>query len=330
MADGGTTSSDAGDNYPPPTRPINVTPSGTFSMSFMGQPMFIDTSKPIQGKLVLLLGGICTGVGAGGFDAFVKLYGFHIFAPKTDTCLDGGKVPPMYKAALQTNPNDPEANRQIGDSRMELWDGKPRVNWYSVPAGASIVDETVAAIKYGMTANPHGDWGYFLDSNGSLRTSDVWVVGYSWGSQTWAMISAYVPFGRVITTSGPQAEGFPNALVDHPAESERDAWGPQVLARRIHQRIPIDGWARLGRNEYGRDRDEGRLGSPGHERLAERDGDVHAASAPVRDGRWNGRHHAGRAHGLLQRQSGERLAPPLQVCAQRAVTSVPVPGDCPP
>jgi hypothetical protein len=26
------------------------------------------------------------------------------------------------------------------------------------------------------------------------------------------MISAYVPFGRVITTSGPQAEGFPNAL----------------------------------------------------------------------------------------------------------------------
>src|SRR5260370_35627060 len=100
------------------------------------------------------------------------------------------------------------------------------------------------------------------------------------------MIAAYVPLGRVITTSGPQAEGFPNALVDHPAESERDAWGPQVLARRIHQRIPIDGWARLGRNEYGRDRDEARLGSPGHERLAEREGAVHPASAPVRTGRW--------------------------------------------
>jgi hypothetical protein len=82
-----------------------------------------------------------------------------------------------------------------------------------VPAGASIVDETVAAIKYAMSgADVGGDWGYFLDPTGtSLRTSDVWVVGYSWGSQTWAMISAYVPFGRVVTTSGPQDEGFPNA-----------------------------------------------------------------------------------------------------------------------
>ena len=39
----------------------------------------------------------------------------------------------------------------------------------------------------------------------------MWVVGYSWGSQTWGMISSYVRFGRVICTSGPQAEGFPNA-----------------------------------------------------------------------------------------------------------------------
>jgi hypothetical protein len=75
------------------------------------------------------------------------------------------------------------------------------------------VAETVAAIKYAVGgADPGGDWGYFLDATGTgLRTSDVYVVGYSWGSQTWAMISAYVPFGRVITTSGPQAEGFPNA-----------------------------------------------------------------------------------------------------------------------
>jgi hypothetical protein len=179
----------------------------------MGQPLYIDKSKPIQGKLVLFLGGICGGVGGGGFEAFVHLYGFHTFSPKTDTCLDGGKVPAMYHTAIMANPNDPEANRQIGDSRMELWDGKSRVSWYSVAAGASILEETVAAIKYAMMGgDPGGDWGYFLDATGNgLRTSDVYVVGYSWGSQTWAMISAYVPFGRVITTSGPQAEGFPNA-----------------------------------------------------------------------------------------------------------------------
>jgi hypothetical protein len=180
--------------------------------TFNGQPLHLDQSKPIQGKLVLLLGGICTGVGAGGFESFVEQYGFHVFGPKTDTCLDGGKVPATYVNTLKTNPNDPEANRQIGDSRMELWDGKSRVNWYTVAAGSSIVDETLAAINHALTADPGGDWGYFLNSDGTLRTSDVWVVGYSWGSQTWAMISAYVPFGRVITTSGPQDEGFPNAL----------------------------------------------------------------------------------------------------------------------
>ena len=56
---------------------------------------------------------------------------------------------------------------------------------------------------------PYHRWSY--DTDGTLRTTDVYVVGYSWGSQTWAMISSYVRFGRVICTSGPQAEGFPNA-----------------------------------------------------------------------------------------------------------------------
>jgi hypothetical protein len=36
------------------------------------------------------------------------------------------------------------------------------------------------------------------------------VVGYSWGSQTWSMVSTYIRFGRVIVTSGPVNEGWPN------------------------------------------------------------------------------------------------------------------------
>jgi hypothetical protein len=217
----GTTADDGGNpNYPPETRAINVQPGGVFQTNFNGQNMYLDHSKPIQGKLVLYLGGLgafnAWVSGSGGFDAFVKKYfgGFHMFMPATNTGLVGGSVPQSYVTTLQTDPMNMEANRQVGDSRMELWDGVTRVNWYSVPAGKSIVAETVAAIQYAMaTGDPGGDWGYYLDSAGTgLRTSDVWVVGYSWGSQTWAMISAYVPFGRVIDTSGPQDEGFPNAL----------------------------------------------------------------------------------------------------------------------
>jgi hypothetical protein len=169
-----------------------------------------------QGKLVLLLGGICTGTGAGGFESFVKKYGFHVFAPKTDTCVNS--APDQYKQIIKTTPLDMEANRQVADARLELWDGKDRVDWVTVAKGNSIVEETVAAINFGMQTDPGADWGYYLNADGTLRTTDVWVVGYSWGSQSWAMISSYVRFGRVIITSGPVAEGFPDGeWITHPS-----------------------------------------------------------------------------------------------------------------
>ncbi|HEV3030015.1 MAG TPA: hypothetical protein VG319_00155, partial [Polyangia bacterium] len=211
----------AGDFDPPPPRPINVKPGGVSQMSFNGQSMYLNRNKPIMGKLFLLLGGICTGTGAGGFEAFIKQYGFHVFAPITQTCVAG--APSKYKTVLQTTPNDPEANRQVADARMELWDGKDRVDWVTVAAGASILEETIGAIKAGVAMEPEADWGYFLNTDGTLRTTDVWVVGYSWGSQTWAMISSYVRFGRVITTSGPTDEGFPNASwITHPSATPND------------------------------------------------------------------------------------------------------------
>ena len=215
--DGGASAADAG-----PVRPINVTVGPAFETTFNGQPLSVNLSKPIMGKLVLLLGGICTGVGAGGFESFIKEYGFHVFGPSTQTCVNS--APQMYKDIIATTPDDPDANRQVGDARMDLWDGMNRVTWVTVAPGTSILDETLAAIKYGMMVNAAGDWGYFLNADGTLRTSDVWVVGYSWGSQSWAMISSYVAFGKVITTSGPQDEGFPNATwITHPSATPGDA-----------------------------------------------------------------------------------------------------------
>jgi hypothetical protein len=187
----------------------------------MNGPLYVDKDKPIKGKLVLLLGGICTGTGAGGFESWVKKFGFHVYAPTTQTCVNS--APDKYKAIIKTTPMDPEANRQVGDARVELWDGVDRVDWVTVAKGESIVEETVAAIKYGVQQDPGGDWGYFLNADDTLRTTDVWVVGYSWGSQTWAMISSYVRFGRVITTSGPVDEQFPNATwITHPSATPND------------------------------------------------------------------------------------------------------------
>ena len=209
-AAGTTSMAGAGDTDPQAPRPINVMGTGTFSQSYNGQPLYLNKDKkPIQGKLFLLLPGIGNGPGAGGFESFVKSYGFHVFAPKTDTNLTGGKVPQMYKDKLKTDPDDREANRQVGEAHAELWDGKDRVDWYTPPT--SIVDQTLGAIKFAMENDPDGDWGYYLNADGTLRTTDIYVVGYSWGAQAWAMISAYVKFGRVISASGPVDEGFPNA-----------------------------------------------------------------------------------------------------------------------
>jgi hypothetical protein len=181
---------------------------------YQGNNLRLDKSKPIVGKLVLYLGGICGGPGAGGIESFVNGFGFHTYAPSTQTCVNGGDGNHQkYRQMLTDNDpsNDAEANRIIGDARMELWDGVDRVPFVTVNKGESIQERTIAALKDAAIKDPDGDWGWFLNADGTLRTTDVYVVGYSWGSQTWAMISSYVRFGRVICTSGPQAEGFPNA-----------------------------------------------------------------------------------------------------------------------
>jgi hypothetical protein len=59
--------------------------------------------------------------------------------------------------------------------------------------------------------DPGADWGYFLNADGSVRWSDVYLVGYSYGSQTLAVVGKYVRIGRGIATSGPVDEGFPAA-----------------------------------------------------------------------------------------------------------------------
>jgi hypothetical protein len=195
---------------PPPPRAINVTDTKVWQGTFNGQPLYFNGSKKAEGKLFLLLPGIGNGPGAGGFESFVELYGFHVFGPKTNTSLTGGSVPQMYKDTIKTDPTNREANRQVGDARTDEWDGKGRVTWNTVTVAQSMQQETIDAIKYAEMADPGGDWGFFLNADGTLRTTDVYVVGYSWGAQTWSMISTYVRFGKVIAASGPVNEGFPN------------------------------------------------------------------------------------------------------------------------
>jgi hypothetical protein len=182
---------------PPPPRPINVQGTGVSQGNYNGQPFYFNRSlTPVMGKLVLFLGGIGGGPGSGGFDTFTHKYGFHIFMPKTNTGLTGcAGNDPMHVSA--------------GYRRWALWDGVDHGFGAPAPADA-MVNETIAFLKAEAMADPGSDWGFFLNADGTLRTTDVWVIGYSWGGQTWAFTSQYVRFGRVIVTASPVDEGCPN------------------------------------------------------------------------------------------------------------------------
>ena len=209
---GGTTGTDGGTSDPPPPRPINVMPGGVSQGNYNGQPFYFNRAlTPVMGKLVLFLGGIGGGPGSGGFDTFTKKYGFHIFMPKTNTSLTGcAGNDPMHVSA--------------GYRRWALWDGVDHGFGAPAPADA-MINETVAFLKAEMVTDPNSDWGFFLNGDGTLRTTDVWVVGYSWGGQDWAFTSQYVHFGRVIVTASPVDEGCPNDgwMTHRPSATPDDA-----------------------------------------------------------------------------------------------------------
>jgi len=213
----------------PPSRPLMVNPAAAANkqISFTAKqldPMagtsmtdtnagaqehgYVNTNKPLKGKLVMTLGGIGTCCGQGGIGGFAQGLGFHELAIAMQTKISS--APDEYKKVPEAMRTD-EENRQMGDGRMEAFDGKDRVTWLDINVHDSLQYRTVLALKYLQQQDPGGDWAYFLNPDDTVRWSDVYFVGYSYGSQTLAVIAKYVRIGRGIATSGPVDEGFPNA-----------------------------------------------------------------------------------------------------------------------
>lgn len=183
--------------------------SATDTFADAQEKAVVDTRKPkIQGKLVLTMGGIGTCCGQGGIGGFAVGLGFHQMAIAYQTKISS--APDKYKNVPDAMRTD-EENRQMGDARMEAWDGKDRVDWLTINEHDSFAYRTALALKYMQTQDPGGDWEYFLNADGTVRWSDVYLVGYSYGSQTLAVVAKYVRIGRGIATSGPEDEGFPHA-----------------------------------------------------------------------------------------------------------------------
>jgi hypothetical protein len=158
----------------------------------------VNTSKPLKKKLCVVLTGIGTGPGQGIGD-WAGQQGYHVFqigySNAISMAADGDK-----------NPDTP------GNTRMNQFDGKGRT-----PSNAqtlrqdSIEQRTIEAIKYLEVKDPGGDWGWFLNQDGSMRWSDGCFIGYSYGASHLAVIARNVRIGLGVSTSGPQSEGHPDA-----------------------------------------------------------------------------------------------------------------------
>jgi hypothetical protein len=158
----------------------------------------VDTSKPLMKKLCVVLTGIGTGPGQGiGFWAVTK--GYHVFQVGYANAIS---MAPQG----DTNPDTP------GNTRMNQFDGKGRMPANTQTTRAdSIEGRLLKAIEYLKTADPGGDWGWYLNQDGSMRWSDGCFIGYSYGATHLAVIAQYVRLGLGVSTSGPQAEGHLNA-----------------------------------------------------------------------------------------------------------------------
>jgi hypothetical protein len=203
------------DGDTPPARAINTDTMGWRQTTFSArqadptvsdpashpddmQRASVDTSKPLKKKLCVVLTGIGTGPGQGIGD-WAGHQGFHVFQVGYSNAIPAA-------ASGDTNPDTP------GNTRMNQFDGKGRT-----PANAqikrpdSIEERTIKAIQYLMQKDPGGDWGWYLNADGTMRWSDGCFIGYSYGASHLAVIARFVRIGLGVSTSGPQSEGHPMA-----------------------------------------------------------------------------------------------------------------------
>jgi hypothetical protein len=193
----------------PPARPLNITGarmrySHTFrtkdadplvSFNDNTEIAVVDTrSAKMVGKLVLPFDGVGTTAGSiGSAGTFCVPRGFHV----------------LGIAAFQ-NYNILENDAAFyGDARREVFDGIEHTHKYDfanihmVPSDG-VAKRTEMALKYLQKLYPGEDWGYFLNTDGTVRWSDVIFTGFSHGASSSPRFSMIVRASRSVSFSGPR------------------------------------------------------------------------------------------------------------------------------
>jgi hypothetical protein len=171
----------------------DVNPATTFSDG--NEVGLIDPrAATIMGKLVVTLGGSGSTAGyVGGVGNFVAARGFHVFAVTYFTSYNIVREDAAF----------------YGDARLEVFEGVDHTEKYEfatvhITKPDCIEVRVAKGLKYLQGLYPEEDWGYYLNSDDSVRWSDVIVSGMSHGASSAARIGMVRTLAGVVSIAGPR------------------------------------------------------------------------------------------------------------------------------
>lgn len=147
----------------------------------------LDTSAPLQGRLVVYLHGADQPSTCGSQAHGVELarMGFHV-------------IHPCYVANYGVG----NCGDDIGGCRLEAFEGVDHHPFIDIPPADSIETRVVKMLEHLQALHPGGDWQYFIE-DGLPRWSEIVISGISHGASSSGVIGMNRAVERVVMLSGP-------------------------------------------------------------------------------------------------------------------------------
>ncbi len=150
----------------------------------------LDTRATPVGQLVVFLSG-STNIPRNWRDHGRKLaeFGFHVLIPHYNNRWSS-------EGACSGQPSGCSVN-----TRWEAITGEDSSGAVDISRADSAEGRVVTMLQHLVTANPQGDWGWFLD-NGELRYGDIIIAGISHGAASTGLYAERRTFARAVLHSG--------------------------------------------------------------------------------------------------------------------------------
>ena len=156
----------------------------------------LDTRTTPLGKLLVFLPG-ANNVPSDWRQHGIKLaeFGYHVLIPHYNNRWSSEGV------------CDGQGGSCSLDTRWEALVGEDASSAIDISRADSAEGRVVTMLQHLTTAHPGGDWGYYLEDDGSLRYQDMVIAGISHGAASTGLYAIRRPFSRaVLHSSGPAGD----------------------------------------------------------------------------------------------------------------------------